>query len=823
MQTIEKVDVFLCHNSKDKPFVKQIAEGLELELGLSHFLDDFAIPAGQEFLPWIETALAASTGCAIFLGANGWGPTHLWEAELALKRYRNEPSFRVYPIVLPGIRDEDMRRLGSGSVFSSINWTDFRGGTVDRAAINKLRNALLGHLPEKGRGPSELTPYLIRRDAQRWEESKHSNRSILYRGRQLKEAESLLASQPDLVSGDSITRFLSASTTAQRQRLQLLTAIAFIGVVILAVLGIQREIARRLALSRFVAAEARQAPSPDTGLLLAVQATRISEAPEAFGALIERLDALPYLRQVTRLTDAPVTSLAFDPKGTALYAGHANGKLMRLDLQTLTSKELSLPTSGGILAIDCEEQEVWVGLEDGRVLIYNLAGTHQEIPGIAAITTDGSMNKFRLGEPIESLQLDPTGRWVAIGDHSGRLLVADRKQRAVRWRKQLASERASALSFSSDGNLIAAGSSGGLIQIFDSSSGELRLTRTVARTGSPKAIQFAHNGDIRVIDDSSALTMFGRGDLFGSSAETSEQIDAPLLSTAVLGPRKEFGPLKRTDAFVLGLASGDIVFTPWNSGSARLRVPAHGRDVNAVALLQDGRMAATGASDGSIAIWDLQQRSGLVRRYAPPEGEIATLEYDPQGRMVVVTSSSESAQVFTRSASAWTPGIDLLKLTVAIAGEESVNASSSKPDAKGFVPVEEPPISRAAFHSNQSLAWATRRGALLYSRPGMDDRPLLLRERGDAIEDIQWSKSGRYLFVAQRGRWLICYDTRTSNSPKYVELPATIRTLVGSDQDAVVFLALDDDTIRKVDLNEAAGAADADVYGAASLSCLLSA
>lgn len=77
------VDVFLCHNSRDKPFVRQIAEGLEVEFGLPHFLDAHAIPVGEKFLPWIDKALAESRGCAIFLGANGWGETHFWEAQRA--------------------------------------------------------------------------------------------------------------------------------------------------------------------------------------------------------------------------------------------------------------------------------------------------------------------------------------------------------------------------------------------------------------------------------------------------------------------------------------------------------------------------------------------------------------------------------------------------------------------------------------------------------------------------------------------------------------------------------------------------------------------
>src|SRR5262245_36326428 len=95
--------IFLCHNSLDKLAVTQLADALELEFGTKYFLDIYAIPAGEAFLPWIERSLAEASGAAIFLGANGWGPTHLWEAEKALARYRDNPAFKLIPVALPGI------------------------------------------------------------------------------------------------------------------------------------------------------------------------------------------------------------------------------------------------------------------------------------------------------------------------------------------------------------------------------------------------------------------------------------------------------------------------------------------------------------------------------------------------------------------------------------------------------------------------------------------------------------------------------------------------------------------------------------------------
>ena len=43
--------VFLCHNSADKAFIRKLADALELEFGTKFFLDVFAIPTGEAFIP----------------------------------------------------------------------------------------------------------------------------------------------------------------------------------------------------------------------------------------------------------------------------------------------------------------------------------------------------------------------------------------------------------------------------------------------------------------------------------------------------------------------------------------------------------------------------------------------------------------------------------------------------------------------------------------------------------------------------------------------------------------------------------------------------
>jgi WD40 repeat protein len=208
---------FLCHNSADKPFVKEMADRLELDFGVLHFLDVFDIPTGEAFRVWIERSLGDSTGCAIFLGANGWGPTHLWEAQMAIRRHAADTAFRLIPVALPGIREGDMAALDGGNVFRDLNWADFRSGADDQNALDKLYATLTGFVSSQGMGPARLTPYQVRRDAARWTKSGQHETSVLYRGAQLEEAEQLTRKVPDLAAKAEIGPFLLASARRQRQ------------------------------------------------------------------------------------------------------------------------------------------------------------------------------------------------------------------------------------------------------------------------------------------------------------------------------------------------------------------------------------------------------------------------------------------------------------------------------------------------------------------------------------------------------------------------------------------------------------------------------
>ena len=77
-------DVFLSHNSADKPVVELIAKRLKSEFGLNPFLDKWNLIPGKAWPKELERALDQSATTAVFMGSGGKGPWHDEEMQRAL-------------------------------------------------------------------------------------------------------------------------------------------------------------------------------------------------------------------------------------------------------------------------------------------------------------------------------------------------------------------------------------------------------------------------------------------------------------------------------------------------------------------------------------------------------------------------------------------------------------------------------------------------------------------------------------------------------------------------------------------------------------------
>lgn len=155
-QRTEQFHVFLCHNSKDKPVVGQLADKL-LEQGVLAWLDEREGLAGDSFPAKLEKVIDAARVVAVIFGPHGMGRWEKMEYLAALHRYvedRDEDGrrrLRLIPILLPGVaKKPDLPPFLRG-----IDYVDLRdGGTDNRDQIQKLVAGILGDAGRVGKHPA---------------------------------------------------------------------------------------------------------------------------------------------------------------------------------------------------------------------------------------------------------------------------------------------------------------------------------------------------------------------------------------------------------------------------------------------------------------------------------------------------------------------------------------------------------------------------------------------------------------------------------------------------------------------------------------------
>lgn len=132
-------DVFLCHNTTDKPAVKAIARTL-CERGILPWLDEWELPPGQPWQPLLEQQIANIKSAAVFVGRAGFGPWQEQEMYSFLRKLvrRKNP---VIPVLLA-----DAPITPELPVFlEAMVWVDFR--RVDPDPLEQLIWGITGRRP----------------------------------------------------------------------------------------------------------------------------------------------------------------------------------------------------------------------------------------------------------------------------------------------------------------------------------------------------------------------------------------------------------------------------------------------------------------------------------------------------------------------------------------------------------------------------------------------------------------------------------------------------------------------------------------------------
>ena len=138
----QRYDVFLSYNSKDRPTVLAIAHALR-QAGLEPWLDQWHLTPGGDWQVELAAGVRASRACAVFVGPHSVGAWSTMEVRLALDRVAKDPTFRCFPVLLPGV-PEPFDPDALPPFLSAFSWVNMRGGVEDPVGFQHLVSAIRG-------------------------------------------------------------------------------------------------------------------------------------------------------------------------------------------------------------------------------------------------------------------------------------------------------------------------------------------------------------------------------------------------------------------------------------------------------------------------------------------------------------------------------------------------------------------------------------------------------------------------------------------------------------------------------------------------------
>jgi|GEM_PF-5670978 len=135
----ERFDVFLSHNSKDKPQVRRLRDALEAQR-LNVWYDEDELPPGLEFAEYLEKGIRNSDSVIVVIGENGIGPWASMEMNAALTI-----AARTRIPLIPVLLAKPTQDLQLPLFLQTRTWVDLSSGINDTT----LRKLLWGITGEK--------------------------------------------------------------------------------------------------------------------------------------------------------------------------------------------------------------------------------------------------------------------------------------------------------------------------------------------------------------------------------------------------------------------------------------------------------------------------------------------------------------------------------------------------------------------------------------------------------------------------------------------------------------------------------------------------
>ncbi|MEV0616426.1 AAA family ATPase [Nonomuraea sp. NPDC050404] len=586
---------------------------------------------------------------------------------------------------------------------------------ADTGSAQIAHDALLTNWPRlRDWLEADLTSHALRSqlidDAAEWDANDRGP-AYLYRGTRLNAVLHARSRWRDDPLPAPAARFLDAGIHAEargrrqrRRTLALLGGLLTVAVLLAGITVVQVRSARqerqaaqeqeRVAIARQLIAKAEAAldTDPQTALQLHVAAHRIHQDPETYAALQRAITTTPYAGRLTGVR-GKVTSVAYAHSGRYLAAGYDSGALMLWDMRDpLRPRQVGKPFADpgnadihapyiDVLGFSAGDDRLISGISGGPVTIWDLAdparprrigrevigepyeragawlspdgsvlGTSsEEAPGLQLWDLSRPARIRRLGPrldartPIARLVFSPDGDRVAMAGKAGHDQVTiwdlKRRQRLGGLSKQ--GDFVGSLAFSADGSRLAVGGwfkGVALWQVRDPAAPQAAGMIPVLTIGTA----FARSGTSLAamgVDDTGVV-------LYDTAVPSSPRQTDRLLSSA--DPSSlAFSP----DGRMIASGDSDGRITLWNLQRAGRPVTygppfvghqkGESKNIYALELSVDGSMVATGGRDTTVELWDTteparpRRLSTLTGHHGPYEsGAVGDVAFAPDGTML---------------------------------------------------------------------------------------------------------------------------------------------------------------------------------------------
>jgi hypothetical protein len=147
---VQEFDIFLSHNSSDKPAIREIKR-LLAQKQITAWLDEEELQPGRNWIPLLEQAMEASGSAGVFICEDGLGPWEIEEIQaLLIKAVKTK--IPVIPVLLPG----DYTPPELPLFLSTRTYIDMRAGFKPEL-IDRLIWGIAGRKPSAQPAPKMKT------------------------------------------------------------------------------------------------------------------------------------------------------------------------------------------------------------------------------------------------------------------------------------------------------------------------------------------------------------------------------------------------------------------------------------------------------------------------------------------------------------------------------------------------------------------------------------------------------------------------------------------------------------------------------------------